>query len=609
MLVGLGLIKNEHGVWIVRRKVPRRLREAVARVLDNGKERQTWLQRSLCTKDKKEATRLAPEVLQAFSKTLAEAEAQLAERPLRTALAKAEIDRIADFHFASVLAGDDEATREASKDEDFVRSIADQLDAAGVNYSMAVPFDAKRPAYGLTNRQIFKRNAELVWLRLPFMREALSRGDISMISEAMAELLDRFGLNLDPTSTGYRQLGMAVLTAEVRALDALAQRYCGEPVDTPRIAHLEPTDERSACGDTLRAALAGWRKDREPSDGVLAEYERAVNLFIQLHGDLPVAQITRAHARKFRETLQDMPWPRPGKLSQMSLPELAEWGREHAEAPKLSRQSVNKQFGGVQTIAKWAHRNGIIPDDVSWSDPFAGLRLETEEPKREPFTASELRTLFVSPVFTAGDRPDGGQGDVAFWLPLLALFTGMRRSEIAMLTAADVQMDDATEDWVIVLSKDKSKGKRLKTEGSARTIPVHPELVRIGFARFVETSRAAGAHEWLFTAVSPQRPGGAKAWTKWFRRYLNGIGITDTRKVLHSLRHGFKDALRAAGTPEDLNDALTGHTLGTVGRRYGAKAIVQRFGMPRLVEAIAKVSYPKLDLSAVRWQPPHAVGE
>jgi integrase len=293
----------------------------------------------------------------------------------------------------------------------------------------------------------------------------------------------------------------------------------------------------------------------------------------------------------------------------MSLPELAEWGREHPDAPKLSRQSVNKQFGGVQTIAKWAHRNGIIPDDVSWSDPFAGLRLETEEPKREPFTASELRTLFGSPVFTAGERPDGGQGDVAFWLPLLALFTGMRRSEIAMLTAADVQMDDATEDWVIVLSKDKSKGKKLKTEGSARTIPVHPELVRIGFARFVETVGKAGATEWLFPAVSPQRPGGAKAWTKWFRRYLNSIAITDTRKVLHSLRHGFKDALRAAGIPEDLNDALTGHTLGTVGRRYGAKAIVQRFGMPRLVEAIAKVSYSKLDLSAVRWQPPHAVGE
>jgi hypothetical protein len=32
-VVGLGLIQNEHGVWCVRRKVPKRLEEAVARVL------------------------------------------------------------------------------------------------------------------------------------------------------------------------------------------------------------------------------------------------------------------------------------------------------------------------------------------------------------------------------------------------------------------------------------------------------------------------------------------------------------------------------------------------------------------------------------------------
>jgi hypothetical protein len=31
-VVGLGLIQNEHGVWCVHRKVPRRLEEAVARV-------------------------------------------------------------------------------------------------------------------------------------------------------------------------------------------------------------------------------------------------------------------------------------------------------------------------------------------------------------------------------------------------------------------------------------------------------------------------------------------------------------------------------------------------------------------------------------------------
>ncbi len=31
------------------------------------------------------------------------------------------------------------------------------------------------------------------------------------------------------------------------------------------------------------------------------------------------------------------------------------------------------------------------------------------------------------------------------------------------------------------------------------------------------------------------------------------------------------------------------------------KVIVDRFGMPRLVEAIEKVGYPTIDLQAVRW--------
>jgi hypothetical protein len=98
MYVGMGLIQNEHGVWVVRRKVPERLQEAVARVLNNGKDRQTFLQKSTGTKDKKEATRLAPAILVEFGKILDEAEALLAERPPRTSLAQSEIDRIGDYH-------------------------------------------------------------------------------------------------------------------------------------------------------------------------------------------------------------------------------------------------------------------------------------------------------------------------------------------------------------------------------------------------------------------------------------------------------------------------------------------------------------------------------
>jgi hypothetical protein len=70
--------------------------------------------------------------------------------------------------------------------------------------------------------------------------------------------------------------------------------------------------------------------------------------------------------------------------------------------------------------------------------------------------------------------------------------------------------------------------------------------------------------------------------------------------VFHSLRHNFKDALRAARVPEDLNDALTGHsTRGSVGRSYGAKDIVTRYGMPTLVDAVSRIAYVGLDLTSV----------
>jgi len=55
MRVGMGMIKNEYGVWHVRRKVPKGLEVATARVMDVPKERVSWLKETLGTKDEKQA--------------------------------------------------------------------------------------------------------------------------------------------------------------------------------------------------------------------------------------------------------------------------------------------------------------------------------------------------------------------------------------------------------------------------------------------------------------------------------------------------------------------------------------------------------------------------
>jgi hypothetical protein len=87
------------------------------------------------------------------------------------------------------------------------------------------------------------------------------------------------------------------------------------------------------------------------------------------------------------------------------------------------------------------------------------------------------------------------------------------------------------------------------------------------------------------------------------RSTRSAFGADDIRAT--HVRHGFKDALRAAGVNEDVNDALTGHSGGNpVARGYGSDDMVRRFGFSALNATVEKAQYLGLDLSQLRWTPP-----
>jgi integrase len=596
-----GVSKNRHGVYYVRKKVPKQLEQATAEVLGNGKPRQVFLKRSLDTKGLREANIRAKPVLIEFDRILARAEALTVQRPMRTTLEKREIERITNYFFADQLAIDDEDRREGGSEQLF-QGVARQLSAAGVGYTTAYQV-GDPPKVGLSDREMQKRAETVAWTLQP-AKQALARGDYSFLQWEIDELLKVFRINLDPMSASYRELGLAMLRAYVKSIEAIAQRDKGEVVETPQI--VDPQQPLSSSeGATLSAAYEGWKKSATRPANTLREFNYAVDRFTELHGDLPVAQIKRPHVLRFREALQEMPLRRRGKLLAATLPELVEWSREHTSAKKVSAETVNKLLGGVQAVCVWARNNGLIPDDVPWSDPFSKMRLPTRKSRREPWAPEELRTLFSSAIFTQGDRPVAGKGEAAFWLPLMALFTGARLNELAPLTAADVITDAATRIVSINIKEDQQQGRRLKTAGSARVVPIHPELTRIGFLRFVDWIRSAGQEARLFPLLTPgPKDGFGEAWSKWFGRYKRELGITNKASVFHSFRHGFKDAARAARVSEELHDALTGHTGSSVGRTYGAKDMVRRFGLETLADAVSRTKYPGLDLSNVVWTVP-----
>ena len=142
MRVGMGLIKNEHGVFHVRRKVPKVLEEATARVMGVPKERVSWLKETLGTKDEKQAKVLAKPVMMKYDRVLAQAEALLVEHPVRTELTEAEIKQVADYFYAHELVADEEQREGGIGSDPGFASIHRQLTEAGINFK--TPFDGRR---------------------------------------------------------------------------------------------------------------------------------------------------------------------------------------------------------------------------------------------------------------------------------------------------------------------------------------------------------------------------------------------------------------------------------------------------------------------------------
>ena len=134
---------------------------------------------------------------------------------------------------------------------------------------------------------------------------------------------------------------------------------------------------------------------------------------------------------------------------------------------------------------------------------------------------------------------------------------------------------------------DPDAGTRLKTKHSRRTVPIHPELIRISLLDFATRKREAG-HARLFPELQPDRRGSyCGDFQRWANRWLDRIGAKGDRQSFHSLRHSATDALRRAGATGEVIDGLLGWSRGNMRDRYGSGPWIVM-----LADVIQKVEYP-----------------
>jgi len=228
----------------------------------------------------------------------------------------------------------------------------------------------------------------------------------------------------------------------------------------------------------------------------------------------------------------------------------------------------------------------LIADNPASGIKFKAARAATAD--REPFSGSDLKAIFKeSSVYASGAPPRGSAGEAGYWIPLIALYTGMRLQEIGQLRLADIGESDGIRFFNVDTFHE---GQSLKTASSYRKVPIPEAILKLGFLDYV-AKMARLRHQHLFPLLNHQRPVCTAAFSKWINRYLRTkCGISDSRKVFHSFRHTFKDACRDAGLTEEIHNRLTGHAARSVADRYGTG-----HSLATLKAAIDRVSYPALN--------------
>jgi integrase len=298
----------------------------------------------------------------------------------------------------------------------------------------------------------------------------------------------------------------------------------------------------------------------------LKDYNVGVRRFIEVIGDKDVRTINRSDVSNFKAALRQIPRTGRPDVAQMIVQEQIEWADAN-DAKRISTTSVNKYLAALQSILVHAHDRTAIFDGVQgWVSPVKGfidtapkVKQDSEEDDdRRPFTPEELARLFdLKGDFEAGFVKDQ---TTRRWMIHIMCWTGLRLEEAAQLRTVDIRTTDKGVHYLVVTNR--AEGQKVKREWSRRAVPLHPEMIALGFLDFVESIKQKhGEDAWLFHDLdhTDMKNRGRKISTAFLRWVRKQSFIADPERLgSHYLRHSFKTAGRGRIADVYL-DAMCGH--------------------------------------------------
>lgn len=520
---------------------------------------------SLGTSDRKEAYRLATLKRAEWEAQFAAKEAALNAVPA-VAITHDMGALLADLVRAQVLADDDRVRHDVGLLAEMVHMRAEHKRVTR-NRLLIPRWDLPEPRIDDLSGATEEERRELADLNAYLDGNAaidLAGGNLKAVLPLVQEHARALGVTFDAQTPGARAALLLCLQAYRKAHHELTQRDAGAVVPTPVVAAKLPAPKQTP--KTLRDVFKRWEVsgDKPRKADTIKAMDRALTQFEGQYPRVTLEGITRDMGDAYRA-----------------------WLRKECKTPKTARDRLT----AIKSLLKYAHR------DLKWVPHREWEGLDIKAPttnRRRPWTDAELVKLFGSEVHTAYKLPrDAKAGhDAAYWVPLLGLFTGARLGELCQLTPADVQTGEGIPAITIT---DEGDGKTVKTDAGKRTIPLHPELIRLGFLNYAQRMKDQRAAS-LWPRMSLRKDRASDYFGRWFLLLRESVGLPGAGGAsFHYFRHTVRPLMRRAGIVPATMDRITGHeTPGSVGdKTYDGIALWE------LVPAVKAIRYPFLALPVV----------
>ncbi|MEA9709327.1 site-specific integrase [Xanthomonas campestris] len=334
----------------------------------------------------------------------------------------------------------------------------------------------------------------------------------------------------------YRQLmeleAMAGAALQARAVPVAAPTMFGSPHAGPSRQASAPAIETMTLGKARDAFLATLKGSTLPKTYTIKK--TAIEALVSFLGE-------------------------KAKVHAITRSDLARWYQEMREKGASTPTLTNKQsyIGGKGGFFEWAMASGHYPKG---DNPASGHVSYSQREKRarkklgfKAYDRAQIQALFAPEALAK-------LSESARWASLIGLYTGARASEVGQLLVKDVLEEDGIP---CIRISDEGEHQKVKTEVSLRTVPLHPEILEMGFLDWIDGKRKVGETR-LFPAAKATAVNGQGNWiTKAFSRHLAevGKGWEPAKRGFHSLRKTFIQELQGVGVVSELRAQIVGHEL------------------------------------------------